>query len=286
MAFWDWAATEARHPERAVICVHGLSRQGRDFDALSTALSQHVRVVCPDVAGRGRSDWLKDPMDYQIGTYVQDMLSLVRYLKEQGVTEVDWVGTSMGGVIGIALAGAPGVGLRRLVLNDVGPNIEVQALIRIGQYLGLPLLFDGLEHAASYLQSISVGFGPHTSAQWRALTAPMIKHTPEGWVLHYDPAIAEPFKALTVESATVAAQHSEQALWALYDAIHVPTLLLRGQDSDLLSATTAAEMTRRGPYARLRSFDGVGHAPTLVAPDQVQAVMSFLFEPDACDASV
>jgi pimeloyl-ACP methyl ester carboxylesterase len=276
MAYWRWGDARAAH---TVVCVHGLTRQGRDFDVLAQALVERaggaIRVVCPDVAGRGQSDWLADPMAYQVPTYAGDMLALLAHLKPQ---TLDWVGTSMGGLIGMAVcahAAAVGTTVRRLVLNDVGPVIEWQSLVRIGAYLGARMQFDSLQAAADAMWSISTGFGPHTPEQWLALSRHMVKPRADGAsrvTLHYDPAIALPFKAVTQEAAT----QGEALLWQLYDGITAQTLLLRGAQSDLLSVATAQQMTQRGPKARLLEFAGVGHAPTLIAPDQLEAVLSFL----------
>ena len=264
-----------------MVCVHGLSRQGRDFDVLAQALVERsktpLRVVCPDVVGRGKSDFLTDPQGYQLPTYVADMLQLLVQLKP---ATLDWVGTSMGGLIGMLLcAYAPSVGasVRRLVLNDVGPVIQWQALQRIGQYLGKSGQFATVQQAADAMWAISSSFGPHTPAQWLALSQPMLKplagvQSPGAWTLHYDPAIALPFGAMTEQQA----QEGEALLWQAYDAISAQTLLLRGAQSDLLSVATAQQMTQRGPKAQLVEFAGVGHAPTLIAPDQVDAVTQFV----------
>ncbi|WP_291214996.1 alpha/beta hydrolase, partial [Hydrogenophaga sp.] len=189
--------------------------------------------------------------------------------------------TSMGGLIGMALAAQPQMALRRLVLNDVGPVIQWEALQRIGSYLGQNPSFDSEQAAVAYLASISTGFGPHTPEQWRDLSLPLLRERDGRWWLHYDPAIATPFKAMTANADAATAQQivqaGEAALWGLFDAIRVPTLLLRGAQSDLLSAETATLMTQRGPQAQLVTFDGVGHAPTLVAAEQVAAVRGFLW---------
>ncbi len=281
MAYWEWNATgDPAHPH-VVFCVHGLSRQGRDFDTLAQALSVHARVICPDVVGRGRSDWLADPMGYQIPQYAADMLALLAQLHQHGpIATLDWVGTSMGGLIGMVITGQPGLPLpvpvRHLVLNDVGPVVEWSALQRIGQYLGQPVHFESLQQAADALWTISRSFGPHTPAQWLALSRAMVREMPAGGLtLHYDPAIAKPFNALTQESALA----GEALLWQLYDAITARTLLLRGAQSDLLSIETAQAMAQRGPHARLVEFAGVGHAPTLMADDQVAAIAHFLLSP-------
>ena len=279
MAYWQWGNPDAGH---VIVCAHGLSRQGRDFDVLAQALvasaGAAVRIVCTDVVGRGQSDWLKDPMGYQIPSYAADMLALLAQLKP---TTLDWVGTSMGGLIGMVICGQPGLPLpvpvRKLVLNDVGPTIQWQALQRIGQYLGNAPRFESLEQAAQAMWVISTGFGPHTPEQWLALSRHMVKPVNDaqgGVALHYDPAIAVPFRTVTQESAA----QGEAALWQLYDNIQAATLLLRGANSDLLSRETAQIMTQRGPKARLVEFEGVGHAPTLIAPDQVQTVADFLLK--------
>ncbi len=282
MAYWEWNATgNPAHPH-VVVCVHGLSRQGRDFDTLARALSTQVRVICPDVVGRGRSDWLADPMGYQIPVYAADMLALLAHLHQvTPLQTLDWVGTSMGGLIGMVLCGQPDLPLpvpvRRLVLNDVGPVIEWESLERIGQYLGQPLRFASEQQAADFLWAVSSSFGPHTAEQWLQLSRPMVKALPDGSLaLHYDPAIAQPFKAMERAAATA----NEALLWQLYDQIQARTLLLRGAQSDLLSPATARAMGERGPRAKIIEFAGVGHAPTLVAPDQVVAVQSFLLDTD------
>ncbi|KAF1019217.1 MAG: 2-succinyl-6-hydroxy-2,4-cyclohexadiene-1-carboxylate synthase [Paracidovorax wautersii] len=297
MAWWQWGEADS---EQVVVCVHGLTRQGRDFDVLAQALVEHaarqgrrLAVVCPDIAGRGKSDWLPDPMAYQVPTYAADMMQLLRELAGQVRGRVfDWVGTSMGGLIGMGVLGtlaqtkaahaalateADGLPrLRRLVLNDVGPALQWQALQRIASYVGVPgLQFTTLEEGAAYLRSVSPGFGPCTEAQWLALSQPMLVQADNGtWRLHYDPAIAQAFRLLTPE---ITAQ-TEAVLWALYDRIDNPTLVLRGADSDLLSAEVAQAMASRGPRAQVIAFEGVGHAPTLVSADQVGAVSRFLLD--------
>jgi pimeloyl-ACP methyl ester carboxylesterase len=270
MAYWEWG--DAANP-RVLVCVHGLSRQGRDFDTLARDLAGTYRVVCPDVVGRGRSDWLADPAGYVIPGYVADMVTLLARLDAH---QVDWVGTSMGGLIGLGLASLKGAPLRRLVLNDVGPTIEPQAIARIGTYLGAPVRFETLEQAADALWQISQGFGPHTREQWLELTRPQLKPAAGGgFVPHYDPAIAMPFRAVTPEIAAA----GETMLWKAWDSLALPVLLLRGAQSDLLSHATAKAMTERGPKARLHEFEGVGHAPMLVQPDQRAVVREFLLSP-------
>jgi len=280
MAYWEWpSAPEAR--SHVVVCVHGLSRQGRDFDTLAHALSARSRVVAVDVAGRGHSDWLEDPMAYQVGIYAADLAALLMQLRtETPGVQIDWVGTSMGGLIGMVVAAQPALAPRRLILNDVGPVIQWEALQRIAGYLGSNPSFATEQDAVDYLASISSGFGPHTAAQWHALSQPMLREREGRWWLHYDPAIALPLKALMAADEVASRQavrEGEAALWGLYDAIKAPTLLLRGAQSDLLTPETAEQMARRGPRARCVSFEGVGHAPTLVAADQVAVVCDFLW---------
>jgi pimeloyl-ACP methyl ester carboxylesterase len=269
MAYWEWG--DAANP-RVLMCVHGLARQGRDFDVLAQALANDYRVVCPDVVGRGRSDRLADPAGYQIPAYVADMVTLLARL-DAGT--LHWVGTSMGGLIGLTLAGLPQSPIEKLVLNDVGPTIEAEAIARIGTYLGAPLRWASVDEAVAYLQSISASFGPHTPEEWLTLSKPMIVADGGGYKLHYDPAIAVPFRAITPELAAI----GEAALWRSYDALACPTLVLRGAESDLLTRATAEAMRQRGPKAQVREFAGVGHAPTLVQPDQVDVVRRFLLSP-------
>ena len=269
MAYWEWGDPAN---DRVLVCVHGLSRQGRDFDTLAAALCEHYRVVCPDVVGRGRSEWRADPMGYTIPAYVADMVTLLARLEPR---LLHWVGTSMGGLIGLGLASLAGTPVQKLVLNDVGPAIEPASLARIGGYLGQPAHWASVDDAADALLAISEGFGPHTRAQWLALTRPQLKPDGAGFKPHYDPAIAQPFRLITPELARL----GEAALWQSYDRISCPTLLLRGAESDLLSPATAQSMTGRGPRARLQQFAGVGHAPMLVQPEQVQAVREFLLAP-------
>jgi pimeloyl-ACP methyl ester carboxylesterase len=269
MAYWEWG--DAGNP-RVVVCAHGLTRQGRDFDTLARSLAEPFRVVCPDVVGRGRSDWLADPMHYGIPQYVADMVTLLARLDAQ---QVDWVGTSMGGLIGLGVAALKGSPLRRFVINDVGPTIEPAAIARIGGYVGQTAQWRTLDEAADALWQISQGFGPHTREQWLALTEPQLKRDGDVLKPRSDPSIALPFKAVTPEMSKA----GEALLWQAWDSLTLPTLLLRGAVSDLLSPATAQAMTQRGPRAQLVQFDGVGHAPMFVQPDQVAAVREFLLAP-------
>ena len=265
MAYREWG--DAANP-RVVVCVHGLSRCARDFDTLAGALAADFRVICPDVAGRGESEWLKNPMEYAIPTYVSDMVTLLARLD---VESVDWVGTSMGGLIGMGLAAFPSAPIRKLVLNDVGPIVTADSLQRIATYLGKAPALPSFAAAEMLIRMTSATFGPHSDEQWHHLTEHMVRKKPDGgYRLHYDPAIALPFAADVTGK--------DMALWNFYDAIKAQTLLLRGSESDLLRQDTALEMTQRGPKARLVEFAGVGHAPTLMQDDQVRVVREFLLQ--------
>jgi len=279
MAWWSWGDPQASH---VVVCVHGLTRQGRDFDRLAQGLlarADHpLRVVCPDVAGRGRSDWLPQPALYQVPQYASDMLCLLAALHARApVTQLDWVGTSMGGLIGMVLAGQPELPLpaplRRLVLNDVGPAIAWSSVERMQAYVGRYGRYPDLASAAAFMRELSAGFGPVPDDVWLELSRPMTRPDPAGGLtLHYDSAIGEPVRATTPQDAAKA----EALLWTLYDQIRAEVLLIRGAESDLLLYETAAAMTQRGPRARLEQWPGIGHAPTLTSPEQIESVARFL----------
>lgn len=263
MAYLEWG--DARNP-RALVCVHGLTRCGRDFDELARAMAQDYRVVCPDVAGRGDSDWLPDPSLYTIGQYVADMVALVARLD---VAEVHWVGTSMGGIIGMALAANKNTPVAKLVLNDAGAVISRAALERLAQYVGLAPDFASLEEAESYVRMVSAPFGPHSDAQWRFLTEVVVRRNADGgYRMNYDPLLADAFRA--------SVPAGDLDLWALYDAVRCPTLVVRGEASDLLTRETSVQMAQRGPRPRIVEIPGVGHAPTLLHAEQIDVVRAFL----------
>lgn len=268
MVFTEWG--DAANP-RVLLCVHGLTRCGRDFDDLAQAMADHYRVVCPDVAGRGRSDWLPDPGLYSLPQYGADMLTLIAALAPQ---QLDWVGTSMGGLIGMGIAASAASPIRRLVLNDVGPVLTAVSLKRIGQYLGNAPRFDSYAQIEGFVRAVSPGFGPLTDAQWQHLTTHVIRRADDGrFEFLYDPAIA-----VSYVDALITSGGEDIDFWPLYDMIACPTLLLRGATSDLLTPETAAAMTRRGPRAQLIEIAGVGHAPTLMAEDQIGFVRKFLLD--------
>jgi pimeloyl-ACP methyl ester carboxylesterase len=263
MAYREWGDTRNRD---VVVCVHGLTRTGRDFDALARALSSRWRVVCPDVAGRGDSERLPDPMSYAVPQYVGDMVTLIARLD---VETVSWVGTSLGGLIGMALAAQAGSPVKRLVLNDVGAVVTRSSVARIASYVGVAPSFRSVDDAEKYIRSICAPFGEHSDAQWRFLTETWLRRNDDGtWRAHYDPRIAQ---AMTVPE-------KDLELWGVYDALRCPTLLVRGEHSDLITRDTAAEMARRGPRAKVVEIRGVGHAPTLLHADQIAIVRDFLLE--------
>ena len=263
IAYLEWG--DPRNKD-VLVCVHGLARSSRDFDELARALCGHFRVACPDLAGRGDSDRLADPALYVVPQYVSDMVTLIARLDAESV---NWVGTSLGGLVGMALAAQAGSPIKRLFLNDVGPVIAKVALERIASYLGQTPAFNSIEEAEKYIRAVSASFGPHTEAQWRFLTETFVRKDAQGkWRAHYDPRIADEYKR------TLPTQDIE--LWYLYDAIRCPTMVLRGAQSDLLSSETVEAMTRRGPKAKVVEIAGVGHAPTLLNPDQIAIVRDFL----------
>ncbi|HUY02119.1 MAG TPA: alpha/beta hydrolase [Rhodocyclaceae bacterium] len=264
MAYTEWG--DPANP-RVLVCVHGLTRSGRDFDFLAEALSDAYRVVCPDVVGRGQSDWLRNKALYGVPQYAADMVTLLARLD---VAAVHWLGTSMGGLIGMVLAAQEDTPITRLVLNDVGPVLTAVSLKRIGEYLGQAPRFDSIEQAEVFVRLVSVPFGHLTDAQWRHLTTHVVRTAADGKIeFRYDPGIAQPF----VQDA---GSGQDIDLWPLYDAIRCPTLVLRGADSDLLLADTAVQMANRGPRAQTAEIAGVGHAPMLLDAAQVAIVRDFL----------
>jgi pimeloyl-ACP methyl ester carboxylesterase len=262
MGFVEWPGRAAG---RTIVCVHGLTRNGRDFDVLAEALSGDATVLCPDMPGRGASDWLAEPADYSYPTYFGAMAQL---LARYDLTEVDWVGTSMGGLIGMALAALPGTPIRRLVLNDIGPLVAVEGLRRIASYVGLDPSFRDLAALEAYLRDIAAPFGPLTDAEWHELAQISARKKPDGTLgMAYDPAIGEAFRKEPLKDID---------LWAQWDAIKAPTLVLRGAESDILRHADALLMTQRGPRARLVELAGIGHAPALLAADQIALVRDFI----------
>lgn len=269
MAYKEWG--DPGNPQ-VLVCVHGVTRVSDDFDALAAVMADRYRVICPDVVGRGRSSWLKNPAYYAVPQYVSDMVTLVARLD---VPQVDWMGTSMGALIGMGLAALEDSPVRKMLMNDVGPTLNFEALSRIGAYIGEDLRFASVEQGKDYIRTISAPFGPHSDDEWDKLARDVLRQADDGqWRRHYDPALAQPFRSLTVD----AAKQGEAALWAAYDAIRCPVLLVRGSESDLLSRDTAEAMAVRGPRARLVELEGVGHAPTFMHADQIALARSFFLD--------
>lgn len=263
MAYREWG--DPANP-RVLLCVHGLTRNSLDFERMAQSLSSHYRVIAPDVVGRGESDSLVDPMGYNTVTYAADMITLIAHLN---VPQVDWLGTSMGGMVAMLLAGQPNSPIRRLILNDVGPTLSLEALKRIVGYVGSPYEFADLETARRYVRLIFTPFALKTEADWDALIVSTLKPLPNGgYRFNYDKNISKPLQAALLGT--------DINLWPMYDRIQCPTLLLHGELSDLLSPTTALEMTQRGPRAVLKTVAGVGHAPMLMSDDQIALVRDFL----------
>ncbi|MBQ5940136.1 MULTISPECIES: alpha/beta fold hydrolase [unclassified Massilia] len=270
VAYKEWGDP---HNPKVLVCVHGVTRVGDDFDHLARALCDRYRVVCPDIAGRGRSERLRDPSHYVIPQYVADMVTLIARVTAPGdAREVHWFGTSMGGLIGMMLASLEGTPVSRMLVNDIGPVLDQGAMQRIGEYIGQDIRFPSFEAGAEYVKAVSMSFGPHTEEEWFKLSSDVLRQEPDGqWVRHYDLGLAQPFKAITPERAA----SDEAQLWAAWDAIRCPTLLVRGEHSDLLSRETAAEMTARGPKPRLVEIPGVGHAPTFIQASQIAIAREF-----------
>jgi len=272
MAYQEWG--DPANP-RVLVCVHGLTRVSDDFSTLAQALQHDYRVVCPDIVGRGRSSWLSNPQHYGIAQYASDMVTLIARL---GVTQVDWVGTSMGGLIGMTLAGLIDTPVKKLILNDVGAELSGQAISRIATYVGIQTHFENFQKAEQTLKEIFSGFGPHTPAQWdqiiRSVLVPL--QSGQGWRVHYDPAIAEPFRQAYGSTLAQGKVPQDMNLWPLYEAVRCPTLLLRGELSDLLTESVFNAMQARGPKAKAVAFEGVGHAPSLMHAHQIHVIQEFL----------
>jgi pimeloyl-ACP methyl ester carboxylesterase len=265
MAYTEWG--EHDNPN-VLVCVHGLTRSGRDFDDLARALADEYRVICPDVVGRGHSDWLRDPAGYGFPQYVADMVALLARLD---VEAVHWLGTSMGGLIGMFIASLEDSPITRLVLNDVGPLITAESLRRIGEYVGRAPKFETYEAAETYIRLVCAPFGNLSDAQWRHLAESSLRHASDGQLeMRYDPGIGTAFRqALLVQDVD---------LWPIYDRIRCPTLVVRGADSDLLTPETLRAMAVRGPRPRTVEIPAVGHAPTFLDAEQIAIVREFLLD--------
>ncbi len=263
LAYVEWPGPARDAP--VLFCVHGLTRNGRDFDVLAEALSARYRVVCPDMPGRGKSEWLSEAADYGYPLYLADITTLIARLD---VERVDWVGTSMGGLIGILMAALPNAPIGKLVINDVGALVPKTGIERIAAYVGLDPGFADLATFEAALRRVHAPFGPLSDAQWHHFATHSSRRKPDGSIgFNYDPKIGEAFKQGPLDDV---------ALWPSWDAVKCPVLVLRGAQSDMLPANAATEMTQRGPRATLVEFAGIGHAPALMADDQIAAIREFL----------
>ena len=265
MAYHAWGDPSN---SKVLICVHGLTRRGSDFKTLAEAMCQDYYVVCPDVVGRGESDRLSNPMLYAVPQYVADMTQLVKHL---GVAEVNWFGTSMGGLIGMVYASMPNSPIRKMLINDVGPRIESEAIARLSSYVGQPFTFANREEALAKINQICTTFGDHTPQEWEVYNGPMLVQRDGKWGMHYDADIAVPFASVN----PIMAKAGEIAMWHAFKQIHIPMLIVRGGNSDLLSAATVAEMCKLNPYARSIEIPNVGHAPAFVKADQIALAKEF-----------
>jgi pimeloyl-ACP methyl ester carboxylesterase len=262
MAYYEWGSPDA---DRVLVCVHGLTRTGRDFDFIAAALEDRYRIICPDIAGRGKSEWHSDWSLYDNRKYVDDMALLIATL---GVEQVDWLGTSMGGLVGMLMAAIPGNPIARMIVNDVGPFVPKAALERIGTYVGYDPRFKDMWQVGRHVREAYTTFGKLTEPQWDHLARHSVRELDEGgFALYYDPAIANPFNEGAISALDI---------WPVWDAIKCPVLVLRGAQSDLLLTETAAEMSRRGPRSELVEFDDCGHAPSLMETHQIQVVRDWL----------
>jgi pimeloyl-ACP methyl ester carboxylesterase len=263
MAVHDWGDEKN---SRVVICVHGLSRNGRDFDVLADALSKDFRVLCPDVPGRGESDWLASTEQYAIPVYAQFMQAM---LTEFGVTAYDWVGTSMGGLIGMVIAATPGSSMRRFVVNDVGPVIERVALNRIAMYVGNNPVYSSYPDVFAAARPFLSTFGPLSHEQMNHMIATSVQKRPDWrWEYKMDPRVGDAFRASLAGP--------EVDLWPLWAGVKQPVLILRGANSDLLSEATLAKMIEMHPNARALTIADTGHAPMIFDAPTVSAVAAFL----------
>lgn len=259
--YTEWGAGHAQ----TVIAWHGLARTGRDMDEVAAHLSTRFRVICPDTIGRGLSEWSPDPaVEYCLAFYVRLAQSLLNQL---GIDRVQWLGTSMGGAIGlVAAAGTLRGRITRLILNDNGPQLAAAAIERIRAYAGNPPAFATVSELEAYFRTVYKPYGFLTDAQWRRLAETSTRRLPDGRVTpHYDPAMVQQFIS----------HPNDYERWAEWDSLDIPVLCLRGEASDLLLAETADAMRQRGPRAVVVTIPGCGHAPALNVPEQLALVERF-----------
>ena len=262
LTYYEWGDPDN---DRVLLCVHGLARTGRDFDHLARVMEDRYRVICPDMVGRGHSEWLPVKADYNYPQYVRDMLTLIAHLRP---ARLDWLGTSMGGMTGMILAAQDDNPIHKLVLNDVGAVLAGETVKYLQAWFGEEQHFADLDEAESYCRSIYKPFGDLSDAEWREIAENTVRPAPEGgYTLHYDPAIADNVRTLEAK---------DYAVWEIWDAIRAPVLLIHGRESIVLTDSTVEEMMHRGPVTDLIEFPGIGHAPTLTREEQIAPVREWL----------
>lgn len=261
IAYRDWGDRDAGE---TVFCVHGLTRNSRDFDPLARVLARDRRVICPDLVGRGGSDWLADPADYHLLQYNLDFTVLEARI---GAERFDWIGSSLGALMGMSLAGLPNAPIRRLVVNDIAPEVPFAALRRVTSYMGEKDLFPDLAAVEAHLRETLAPFGPMTDADWRRMAETSSVATEEGYRMAYDPGILQNFRRYWL------IVHFN--LWRYWEKIACPVLILRGTESDFLTQPLLDRMLRLLPHAEVIEFEGVGHTPTLNAPEQINPVLEW-----------
>lgn len=250
----------------ALVMWHGLARTGRDFDEAAAALSDEYFVLCPDTLGRGLSSWARDPaVDYSYASFGRTAEAM---LDACGIKTTRWVGTSMGGLLGVTLAaGSLAERITHLVINDIGPDIPAAGVERITDYVGNPPKVATVTELEAWLRRSYAPFGQNTDAFWRRMADTSSRRSDDGQVTcHYDPAIIAQFTC----------HKADLDVWDAYDRLRLPTLLLRGATSDVLSAEVAQKMTGRGPCPRLVEMPDCGHAPTLATPGEIAILREFL----------
>jgi len=272
LSYREWGRKTAKH---TVVCVHGLTRLSRDFDPLAEELAKDYRVICPDVVGRGNSGWLKDHRNYNFLQYCADMNALLARIE---VDKVHWVGTSMGGLIGLMLSAVEGTPVRSLILNDVGPELRHSELLRLGGYVGRSTSFESFETLVDYESSTYSGFGDLTREQWEHMARYSSREQDGQYVLHYDPKLGDAFRS------SYSFMHFN--LWKYWNTIQCPVMTFRGERSSFLTPATVRKMQERGPGTQYVEVPNVGHAPLLWNRSEMQAVKTFIAEAIKKDEAV
>lgn len=266
IAFYEWGSPYSP----VIFCVHGLTRNARDFDFLASHLANRYRIICVDVAGRGKSANMQDLSWYENGVYMQDILALAEWMN---IPQFDWIGTSMGGIIGMMIASLVPGKIIRLVLNDIGAQIPAEGLLRIGEYVGQSPALTHWDQADQYLRKIFAPFGIKNEAHWQHMfDHSLIRHANGNFTFAYDANIGEAFRL----AASAMEKIEDISLWMLWEAVTCPVLILRGAVSDILPRATAEKMCDMHKNATLIEFTGIGHAPTLFEPEQIEAVSKWL----------